>query len=170
MVTNAIANAGMRVRWNIWNLYIHLCWQTVEQQFIPALAIASAVGSKFRNRGKLQNINLLRLFRSLNLFFRQKISFDKTEFQLDNFYFSPRQFWLDSFGLNCSARILHANSLHDKSGSKNSVQLFDWNAFPKTCRIWKVNPLKTFNDCFSCQLRIYNKFDSTEEKPAANKY
>ncbi len=41
--TNAIANAGLRVRWNIWNLYIHLCWQTVEQQFIPALAIASAV-------------------------------------------------------------------------------------------------------------------------------
>ena len=34
---------GLRVRWNIWNLYIHLCWQTVEQQFIPALAIASAV-------------------------------------------------------------------------------------------------------------------------------
>jgi len=47
MLTNAIANAGMRVRWNIWNLYIHLCWLTVEQQSIPALAIASAVGGKF---------------------------------------------------------------------------------------------------------------------------
>ncbi|MDO9256593.1 MAG: hypothetical protein Q7U54_13835 [Bacteroidales bacterium] len=43
MPTNAIANAGLRVRCNIWNLYIHLCWQTAEQQFIPALAIASAV-------------------------------------------------------------------------------------------------------------------------------
>ncbi len=34
---------GLRVCRNICNLYIHLCWQTVEQQFIPALAIASAV-------------------------------------------------------------------------------------------------------------------------------
>ncbi len=42
-LTNTIANAGMRVRRNIWNLYLHLCWLTVEQQFIPALAIASAV-------------------------------------------------------------------------------------------------------------------------------
>jgi len=41
--TNALANAGIRVRWNIWNLYIHLCWRTVEQQSIPALAIASDV-------------------------------------------------------------------------------------------------------------------------------
>jgi len=38
-ITNAIANAGLRVRLNIWNLYIHLCWQTAEQQFTPALAI-----------------------------------------------------------------------------------------------------------------------------------
>ena len=37
--THAIANAGLRVRWNIGNLYIHLCWLTVEQQFNPALAI-----------------------------------------------------------------------------------------------------------------------------------
>jgi len=48
LLTNAIANAGLRVRWNIWNLYIHLCWQTVEQQSIPALAIASAVMHKRR--------------------------------------------------------------------------------------------------------------------------
>ena len=44
--TNAIANAGMRVRGNIWNLYIHLCLQTAEQQSNPTLAIASAVGNK----------------------------------------------------------------------------------------------------------------------------
>jgi hypothetical protein len=56
--TNAIANAGMRVRWNIWNLYIHLCWQTVEQQSIPALAIASAVSMHYKNRHETQwNIN-----------------------------------------------------------------------------------------------------------------
>jgi hypothetical protein len=36
--TNAIASAGLRAHLNIWNLYIHLCWQIVEQQFIPALA------------------------------------------------------------------------------------------------------------------------------------
>ena len=52
--TNAIANAGMRVRWNIWNLYIHLCWQTVEQQFIPALAIASAVVKQLKS-AKIEN-------------------------------------------------------------------------------------------------------------------
>jgi len=53
LVTNAIANAGMRVRWNIWNLYIHLCWQTVEQQFNPALAIASAVSNKAKSAAHL---------------------------------------------------------------------------------------------------------------------
>jgi len=42
-LTNAIANAGLRVRWNLGILYLHLCWLTVEQQSIPALAIASAV-------------------------------------------------------------------------------------------------------------------------------
>jgi hypothetical protein len=54
---------------------MHLCWQTVEQQFIPALAIASAVGAKFGNHGKLQNISLLRLFYSLKVSHDRKSSF-----------------------------------------------------------------------------------------------
>jgi len=39
---------GLRVRRNIWNLNIHLCWQTVEQQFIPAIVMLSAVSNNFR--------------------------------------------------------------------------------------------------------------------------
>jgi len=35
------------------SFYIHLCWQTVEQQFIPALAIASAVMQYFNNMAKI---------------------------------------------------------------------------------------------------------------------
>jgi len=35
--------AKLRVRWNILNLYIYLYWLTIEEQFIPALGIASAV-------------------------------------------------------------------------------------------------------------------------------
>jgi hypothetical protein len=38
--------AKLRGRRNIRNLYIHLCWQTVEQQFNPSLAIESAVNTK----------------------------------------------------------------------------------------------------------------------------
>jgi len=33
-----------------------LCWQTVEQQFIPALAIASAVGGNLKKQLTTKNI------------------------------------------------------------------------------------------------------------------
>ena len=55
LLTNAIANAGFRVRWNIGILYIHLYWLTVEQQFNPALAIASAVMCQFITTWKPSN-------------------------------------------------------------------------------------------------------------------
>jgi len=42
-ITNAIANAGIRGRRNIWNLYLHLCCHEKAEQFNPALAIASTV-------------------------------------------------------------------------------------------------------------------------------
>jgi len=45
---NAMAHEGLCVCWNILNLYIHLYWKTVEQQFIPALALASTVVANFR--------------------------------------------------------------------------------------------------------------------------
>ena len=41
--------AKLRVRWDIWNLYIHLCWQSVEQQSIPALANRQTVTAKCNN-------------------------------------------------------------------------------------------------------------------------
>jgi hypothetical protein len=58
-----------------------LCWQTVEQQFIPALAIASAVGSKFKTLGKQQTISNLKYFPLIEYLTRQKLSCDKAEFQ-----------------------------------------------------------------------------------------
>jgi hypothetical protein len=74
LLTNAIANAGIRGRRNVWILYLHLCWHEKAERFNPALAIASTVSAKFRIHGNLQNINSLRLFRSL------KIHSDRQEF------------------------------------------------------------------------------------------
>ena len=45
LLTNAIANAGICGRRNIWNLYLHLCWHENVEQFNPALAIASTVSN-----------------------------------------------------------------------------------------------------------------------------
>ena len=44
---------GFGGRRNIGNLCIPLCWQTVEQQFIPALAIASAVSANVNKINKI---------------------------------------------------------------------------------------------------------------------
>ena len=46
-VTNAKANAGNRARWNIWNLYLNLCWLEMVEHFKPALALASTVTINF---------------------------------------------------------------------------------------------------------------------------
>ena len=105
-ITKAKANAGIRVRWNIGILYIHLCWQTVEQQSKSALALASTVSAKFRNRGKLQIINLLRLFRSLKTFPDRKSILDRQNSVLDNFDFLT---WLAR--LEFSARQTYQDKL-----------------------------------------------------------
>ena len=46
LLTNAIANAGIGGRRNIWNLYLHLCWHESAEQSNPAHAIASTVTNK----------------------------------------------------------------------------------------------------------------------------
>ena len=37
-----------------------MCWQTVEQQFNPALAIASAVGTNFKTRHRMTEQEILK--------------------------------------------------------------------------------------------------------------
>ena len=105
MPTNAIANAGLRVRWNIWNLYIHLCWQTVEQQFIPALAIASAVTIKFRKSRQKPDKQIITTFlvhwkpflRETRVCQIRKLSSTVLTFQLDWLgEFPARKTWLDN--------------------------------------------------------------------------
>jgi len=138
-LTNAIANAGLRVGWNIRNLYIHLCWQTVKQQFIPALAIASAVGAKFGNHGKLQNINLLRLFVPWKFLPTENLVFS-TEFL-------SGQFWLPD--LTVSAWILCLTNLPGQTW-------FDFSARQNysTSRTFLAEILGKPFYIFSCQFRI----------------
>jgi len=107
-LTNAIANAGIGARRIIWNLYLHLCWQTVEQQFNPALAIASAVSIKFRNHGNLQKINILRLFRSLKVFPGRNTKLTKQNSFHDSFYFLARL-----TGMNSRLEKLYSTTLLD---------------------------------------------------------
>ena len=154
MLTNAIANAGLSVGWNIWNLYIHLCWLTVEQQFIPALAIASAVGSKFKTLGKRQTISNLKHFLLVENLNRQKLGFDKAEFQTRQFLLfdstiSARQFRIELLGENSPREFFSRQIWRDKFGATFRLDgitrqlLQSWQKF-----------LDRLSMNFSCQLRI----------------
>ena len=138
----------MRVRWNILNLYIHLCWQTVEQQFNPALAIASSVSIKFRNHGNLQNINILRLFRSLKVFPDRNMKLTKQNSFHDSFYFLARLTGMNSRLGKLSSTILPDNF---------AWQLCSTSRFDCFARqFWESG--KNFSERlsmnFSCHLRI----------------
>ncbi len=53
------ANAGIRDRCNNGNLYVHLRWQIIEQQFNPALVIASSVDTNVITKAIPNIIRLL---------------------------------------------------------------------------------------------------------------
>ena len=127
MVTNAIANAGLRVRWNIWNLYIHLCWQTVEQQFIPALAIASAVTIKFKkSRQTTDKQNIKRLFVHWKLILRETRVW-QSRILFTTILKVRREF----LGVNCLTRISRLKLLGkpfrlDNFGATLRLDCFAW--------------------------------------------
>jgi hypothetical protein len=111
-----------------------LCWQTVEQQSIPALAIASAVSIKFRNHGNLQKINILRLFRSLKAFPDRNTKLTKQNSFHDSFYFLARQTSMNSW-----LEKLYSTTLLD-----NSAQLFGMTALPANFENLERNSRKDF--------------------------
>ena len=67
-----------------------LSGQTKATTLNQPLGLAATVGAKFRNHGKLQNINLLRFFRSLKIFPDRKSILTRQNFVLDSFDFSAR--------------------------------------------------------------------------------
>ena len=147
-ITNAIANAGLRVRWNIWNLNLHLCWLTVEQQFIPALAIASAVGNKFKNHGKIRRIKLLRHF-----------------FVHWNFSLTDKNCWLDN--LDSSARLVRL----DWRGTNSRLDKLGWTLRLDriTRQLWqKFSERLSMNFLVNSEFRI-NLTRLKKRKPIANK-
>ena len=137
MVTNAIANAGLRVRWNIWNLYIHLCWLTVEQQFNPALAIASAVTIKFKkSRQTTDKQNITTFLVHWKLFLREtRVRQSRI---LSTTVLTLRLDWLGEF----PARKTRLDNL----ARQTRLDLSVWQFYPTILRIFREICEKTFNE------------------------
>ena len=137
MVTNAKANAGIHVRWNVWNLYINLCWREKTEQFKPALALASTVTIKFKNsRQTTVWQNITTFFVPWKLFLR--------ETQVRQSSSLPRQFWFSS--VNFSAECSAETAQQIPSSRQIRRDLAAWLLYSKNLRIRRKTLGKTFNE------------------------